>query len=309
MRWGYKNALRLIEGDMDDFDYERNEEEIFSFKNSLLIPLFLNLKKNIRKLKETPFDELLIERSELMEKADKEQSEQLHLLFNQLLRKKISESRKETNLISFLEKKLLLLFNVLNDWERYIDILGMSYEKIREIRNQSLQDEDSPKNQQEEAKASKIDNESLEKEFQDFLTYLNKEKIANQDSTSPLFDQESIMSAEREFSELKSKGADVFKKKDAGNESVIEEKSLNFDPFCLDIVNLEQLDNIRGPAETLNRAFFTEVINEKLCKIEAELSENKELTKKVDLMRKAVLQIADIRIKEPQLLNKLLNIL
>lgn len=148
-----KYALMVEEGRLEEAEEFKRQDLNQDFKNSLLEPIFANLKKMIRSLTSTPehkiYEEYKIVIHQLKTKIDvtKGKGKEIINTLTEKYKELIINSRKENEegnmKITLIENTLTAITSLLITWERYVDILYASNEELNKIQSTMRKNENS----------------------------------------------------------------------------------------------------------------------------------------------------------------------
>lgn len=140
-----KYALMVEEGKLEEAEEFKRQDLNQDFKNSLLEPIFVNLKKMIRSVTSSPehgiYEEYKTVIHQLKTKIDvtKGKGKEIMSSLTEKYKDLIINSRKENeeaNLkIALIENTLTAITSLLITWERYVDILYSSNEELNKIQS------------------------------------------------------------------------------------------------------------------------------------------------------------------------------
>lgn len=130
-----EKALLHEHGDMENIEKEYYNDDIIAYKNTKLIPVYSLIINIIKKIKncevnkllgEQEYSVLLINKSDISETEKIEKIEKINKIYNNLLLKVSKELQSFNKKINLIEEKLLLIYNLLTEWQKYIGIAKLS---------------------------------------------------------------------------------------------------------------------------------------------------------------------------------------
>lgn len=136
-------------------DYQGVEDAVFEtkaikYKNSILVPMYSRIKGLIKHLKASEENKLMEDyehsRAHIMNvyrgAEQKSKLDKLSAIYHKLLLTLRKQNLQPANLISELNRKFLVFFNVLQHWKSYTDVVSRgSSEILHELNQQETQEE------------------------------------------------------------------------------------------------------------------------------------------------------------------------
>ncbi len=147
-----KYALMIEEGKLEEAEEFKRKDLNQDFKNSLLEPIYSNLKKMIKKLSRTPeheiYDEYQYIISKLKDKINikegkgKEIYDVLTEKYKSLINNIRLANQEPNNKIDLIENTLTCISSLIVAWEKYVEVLYMSNEDLYKVQNKILKEYD-----------------------------------------------------------------------------------------------------------------------------------------------------------------------
>ena len=145
-------AYSASAGEFDQLENLHNEQRYIQIKNKILMPLYQDIKSIIKHIKNTPQRRLQREFEVNLALLQKEQRSAEEVAKYQQayasLLEKVNEQQNAKR-IETLHKEVVNIYNLLNLWGQYTDVLKMSNTMTEEFHNQQLAEQRPLQNAQE----------------------------------------------------------------------------------------------------------------------------------------------------------------